>query len=151
MNPIIDLTDFSVIESDDGETYVVLKKQFETLKDAVLFQDIIKDAVLEQAKDGVFKKCSTTLHPFSYSPLIKIKAKDFFEAFDQEGCLIDEESEPDEIEQLVSILSTELHFANPENRSLTDPAFLQITITIGIPFITYEAFSKEEATITCLE
>ena len=44
MSKVIDLTDFRVTESDNGETYVVLKKDFETIAEATHFESEIEKA-----------------------------------------------------------------------------------------------------------
>jgi hypothetical protein len=148
MSKVIDLTDFRVTESDNGETYVVLKKDFETLREAMHFEREILKAVDEQAENGVFKRCLILNHPFAYLPLIKVKAEDFWEAYDEQGDLIDEE--PDVIEQMVGIVETTV-LARPLKRSPSDPGSLQITITMGIPMELFERTSKEEIKITCVE
>lgn len=139
MSKIIDLTDFYVTESDNGETYVVLKKDFDTIADAIDFRYEIENAVDEQAENGVFKRCQIFNHPFAYLPLIKVKAEDFWEAYDEDGELIGDE--PDVIEQLVAVCEI----------SLYNPASLQIKISIGITPEELEMREKEEITITCVE
>ena len=148
MSKVIDLTDFRVTESDNGETYVVLKKDFETIAEATHFESEIEKAVDEQAENGVFKRCQIFSHPFAYLPLIKVKAKDFWEAYDEQGDLIDEE--PDVIEQMVGIIETAV-FAGQFNRNPSDPGSLQIKITLGIPMELFERTAKEEIKITCVE
>ena len=44
MSKVIDLTDFRVTESDNGESYVVLKKDFETIAEATHFESEIEKA-----------------------------------------------------------------------------------------------------------
>lgn len=148
MNKIIDLTDFYVTESDNGETYVVLKKDFDTISQATQFQTKIENAVEEQAENGVFKRCQIFNHPFAYLPLIKVKAKDFWEAYDENGQLLGDE--PDVIEQLVAVVETAV-FAGRFNRTVNDPGSLQIKITIGITPKELEMREKDEITITCVE
>ena len=148
MSKIIDLTDFYVTESDNGESYVVLKRDFETIAEATHFESEIEKAVEEQAENGVFKRCQIFNHPFAYLPLIKVKAEDFWEAYDENGELIDEK--PDVIEQLVAIVDTAV-FAGAFNRTPSDPGSLQITMTIGITPEELEMREKEEITITCVE
>ena len=150
MNQIIDLTDFYVTESDDGETYVVIKKDFNTLQEAAQFEGKIERAIMEQAEEGLFKACAVDGLPFAYLPLIQVKAEDYWEAYDCNGERIDEDNEIQIIEQLVAVCDMQL-LANSYYRSPSDPGTLQIKLAFGPVMRLFEQADKEEVTITCVE
>lgn len=148
MNKTIDLTEFYVSEYDETDnSYVVLKRDFDTMAEAVDFESKIENAVSEQGENGIFKKCELYGYPLAYIPLIKVKAEDYYEAYDEDGTLIDEK--PEIIEQLVAVCETTV-LANPYRRTINDPATLQIKMTIGIPMDLFDEMEKEKITITCV-
>ncbi len=148
----INFTNFEVVSSDCGESYVWLRREFATAIEGAKFKIRLERMIEEQAEKNVFQLVRDVDEvQFAYIPLIKVLADDYYEnAYDKDGEPIDE-YEPNYMEQYVAIYSMfctqSTYYRGPEA-----PCVLNIKMTIGIPAEDFEqCYEGDERKIVCYD